>query len=411
MLSEKEKLDTLTFLGIELNQVQDLDILMERILSEARRFVNADAGSIYTREEDLLHFTYNQNDTLQERLAENQKLIYSLFTLPIDEKSMAGYAAATGRPLNIPDAYEIEPTAPYGHNKRFDEVSRYRTRSILTIPLKTPEDQVLGVLQVINAQDETKTVMPFSPDDERMMSHFASIAAVALQRAQMVRSILLRMIQMAEMSDPKETGAHVNRVGAYAVEIYEQWARRRDLSQNETNKNRDILRMAAMLHDVGKVAISDLILKKPGRLTDEEYETMKQHTVFGARLFIDRQSEFDRVAGEVALTHHEWWDGRGYPGHVDVATGAPIEGFTRDDGAPRERREEEIPLFGRIVALGDVYDALSSARTYKEAWDESRVLSTIEEESGTHFDAEIVEIFLDNLDMMRSIQARYVDSA
>ena len=410
MLSAKEKLDTLTFLGIELNQVQDLDILMERILSEARRFVNADAGSIYTREEDLLHFTYTQNDTQQKRLAENEKLIYSLFTLPINEKSMAGYVAATGRPLNIPDAYEIEPTAPYGFSKRQDEASKYTTRSILTIPLKTPEEQVLGVLQVINAQDPAGKVVPFSSDDERMMLHFASIAAVALQRAQMIRSILLRMIQMAEMRDPTETGDHVNRVGAYAVEIYEQWAHRRDLPSKEVNKNRDILRMAAMLHDVGKVAISDVILKKPGRLTDDEYEDMKQHTLFGAQLFLDRQSELDRAAGEVALTHHEYWDGNGYPGHVDVATGAPLDEFMDEDGTPRGRKGEEIPLFGRIVALGDVYDALSSARAYKESWDESRVLSTIEEESGTHFDPEIVEIFLDHLDIMRSIQERYVDS-
>ena len=410
MLSAKEKLDTLTFLGIELNQVQDLDILMERILSEARRFVNADAGSIYTREEDLLHFTYTQNDTQQKRLAENEKLIYSLFTLPINEKSMAGYVAATGRPLNIPDAYEIEPTAPSGFSKRQDEASKYTTRSILTIPLKTPEEQVLGVLQVINAQDPAGKVVPFSSDDERMMLHFASIAAVALQRAQMIRSILLRMIQMAEMRDPTETGDHVNRVGAYAVEIYEQWAHRRDLPSKEVNKNRDILRMAAMLHDVGKVAISDVILKKPGRLTDDEYEDMKQHTLFGAQLFLDRQSELDRAAGEVALTHHEYWDGNGYPGHVDVATGAPLDEFMDEDGTPRGRKGEEIPLFGRIVALGDVYDALSSARAYKESWDESRVLSTIEEESGTHFDPEIVEIFLDHLDIMRSIQERYVDS-
>ena len=323
---------------------------------------------------------------------------------------MAGYVAATGRPLNIPDAYEIEPTAPYGFSKRQDEASKYTTRSILTIPLKTPEEQVLGVLQVINAQDPAGKVVPFSSDDERMMLHFASIAAVALQRAQMIRSILLRMIQMAEMRDPTETGDHVNRVGAYAVEIYEQWAHRRDLPSKEVNKNRDILRMAAMLHDVGKVAISDVILKKPGRLTDDEYEDMKQHTLFGAQLFLDRQSELDRAAGEVALTHHEYWDGNGYPGHVDVATGAPLDEFMDEDGTPRGRKGEEIPLFGRIVALGDVYDALSSARAYKESWDESRVLSTIEEESGTHFDPEIVEIFLDHLDIMRSIQERYVDS-
>jgi response regulator RpfG family c-di-GMP phosphodiesterase len=144
---------------------------------------------------------------------------------------------------------------------------------------------------------------------------------MVLQRAQMTRALLLRMIQMAELRDPKETGAHVNRVASYSVEIYEKWARSRSIKENEIQKNRDILRMAAMLHDTGKVAISDLILKKPARFTNEEYEIMKTHTYLGAKLFQDRQSEFDEVAAEVALTHHENWDGTGYPGHVDVETG------------------------------------------------------------------------------------------
>ena len=90
MLSEKEKLDTLTRLGVDLNRVQDVDILMERILTEARRFVNADAGSIYIRDKDKLYFTYTQNETLQQRLHEGEKLIYSTFTVPINKNSIAG---------------------------------------------------------------------------------------------------------------------------------------------------------------------------------------------------------------------------------------------------------------------------------------------------------------------------------
>lgn len=409
MLTEKEKLDALALLGIDLSQIHDLDILMERILTEARRFVNADAGSIYIREKDMLHFNYTQNDTLQKRLAAGEKLIYSTFSIPVNQESIAGYVAESGQPLNLPDVYKIDSSEPYRFAKEIDEDSHYKTRSILTIPLKNFNDDVLGILQIINAQDEKLRVVAFSEKDEKMMLHFASIAAVALERAQMTRAILLRMIRMAEMRDPKETGAHVNRVGGYAVEIYERWARKRNLSQIEIDKKRDILRMAAMLHDVGKIAISDVILKKPGRFNRDEYEIMKKHTILGAQLFLDRQSDFDEAAAEVALNHHERWDGDGYPGHVDVSTGDPLKGYRWPDGGAKGKKGEEIPLYGRIVALADVYDALSSARVYKEAWDESEVLSKIEENISRQFDPELVEIFFDVLDMLRSIQRRYAD--
>jgi HD-GYP domain-containing protein (c-di-GMP phosphodiesterase class II) len=411
MYTEKEKLDKLTMLGIELSQVKDMDILMERVLYDARRFVNADAGSIYIRDEDKLNFTYTQNDTLQNRLPEGEKLIYSTFTIPIDKKSIAGYVAATGQLLNLPDVHKIEPTAPYRFSEKFDEESGYTTRSVFTVPLKTAREEILGILQIINAQDQAKNAVPFSEDDEKMMLHFASTAAVALERAQMTRTILLRMIRMSELHDPKETGAHVNRVGGYAVELYEQWARRRQIEPKEFDRDRDSLRMAAMLHDVGKVAISDLILKKPGRFNNDEYEIMKQHTVLGARLFLDAQSDFDEAAMQVALTHHERWDGKGYPGYVDVSTSAALTGYTLPDGTPRGKKGEEIPIFGRIVALADVYDALSSARVYKEAWDESHVLDIIEKEAGHQFDPELVEIFFASLNVLRSIQERYRDKA
>jgi HD-GYP domain-containing protein (c-di-GMP phosphodiesterase class II) len=409
MLTKEEKLDELTRLGIELNQVRDLDILMERVLKDARRFVNADAGSIYIRDDESLLFTYTQNDTLQGRLPENEKLIYSTFTLPINTESIAGYVATTGSLLNIPDVYRIESTSPYQFGEKFDAESGYTTRSVITVPLKTARGDLLGILQIINAQDETGRVIAFTEKDEKLMLHFASIAAVALERAQMTRSILLRMIRMSEMRDPKETGAHVNRVGGYSIELFEQWARKHQLSQKAFDRDRDSLRMAAMLHDVGKIAISDMILKKPGRFSEGEYEIMKQHTFLGARLFLDTQSDFDEAAQEVALNHHERWDGNGYPGYIDVATGNPIKGFTLPDGKARGKKGEEIPVFGRIVALADVYDALSSARVYKEAWSESDVLSTIEKEAGAQFDPELVEIFFSRLKVFRSIQERYQD--
>ncbi len=409
MLTEKEKLDKLTQLGVELNQVRDMDILLEHVLKDARYFVNADAGSIYIRKDQMLDFTYTQNDTFQSRLPEGEKLIYSTFSIPIDKKSIAGYVATTGEVLNIPDVYCIEPTAPYSFSKKFDEESGYKTQSVFTVPLQTQRGDLLGILQIINAQDEGKNVVPFSEEDETIMLHFAGLAAVALERAQMTRAILLRMISMAELRDPKETGAHVNRVGGYALELYENWARRHKIGQKEIDRTRDSLRMAAMLHDVGKVAISDLILKKPGRFSDDEFEIMKQHTTLGAQLFLNAQSDFDELACEVALNHHERWDGKGYPGFIDIATGDPLEGYTLPDGKARGKKGEEIPLFGRIVSLADVFDALSSARIYKEAWDETTVLTIIEEEAGKQFDPELVEIFFACLPVLKSIQQRYAD--
>jgi len=166
--------------------------------------------------------------------------------------------------------------------------------------------------------------------------------------------------------------------------------------------------MAAMLHDVGKVAISDLILKKPAKFTEEEYDIIKSHTYLGARLFGEKQSVFDEVASTVALTHHENWDGTGYPGHVDVATGKPL--IADERGRATGLRGEEISVFGRIVALADVYDALSSKRVYKSAWDEDSVLDEIKKLGGSKFDPELVEIFFESIDFIRSIRRRYPDA-
>ncbi len=406
--NEVDKLREIIRLGSELVDIQDLDILLERILREARMVVNADAGSIYVREGDELIFSHVQNDTMQGQLPPGHKLIYSTFRVKISPRSISGYVASTGEILNIPDVYAIPGEEPYHFDSTYDTISKYRTTSMLTVPLKTNRDDVVGVLQIINAKDDAGDVIPFNAADEPFVLHFAGIASMILQRAQMTRTLLLRMISMAELRDPKETGAHVNRVASYAVEIYEKWAVRRGMSAAELEKNRDVLRMAAMLHDVGKVAISDLILKKPAKFTEEEYDIIKSHTYLGARLFGEKQSVFDEVASTVALTHHENWDGTGYPGHVDVATGKPL--IADERGRATGLRGEEISVFGRIVALADVYDALSSKRVYKSAWDEDSVLDEIKKLGGSKFDPELVEIFFESIDFIRSIRRRYPDA-
>lgn len=405
MAYDAEQLRNIISLDSELNQLQDVDILLERILSEARKVVNADAGTIYVVHGDELAFTYAQNDTKQRELPPGQKLIYKVFTVPITTGSIAGYAAATGEIVNIPDVYNIPEHQDYGFDPSYDVLSGYRSRSMLAIPLKSFTGQLLGVIQVINKMDRSRAVVPFDHDDELLVSHFASNATAALQRAQMTRAILLRMIRMAELRDPKETGPHVNRVAGYSVELYEAWATRVGIPRKEIERTRDNLRMAAMLHDVGKVAISDVILKKPGRFTDDEYAVMKTHTWQGARLFVSKQSEFDELAQTVALTHHENWDGTGYPGHVDPETGAIRK--AGPDGKALGKQGSDIPIFGRIVSIADVYDALLSTRVYKQAWDEDDALREMKSMSGAKFDPELIELFFKILPNIRTITDKY----
>ena len=397
----------------EINKIQDLDLLLERVLLEARKVVGADAGSIYVKQSVLvngetierLQFRYPQNDTLQKALPPGKKMIYSVFSLPINEKSIAGYCALTAKTVNIPDMYQIPGDAPYSFNSSFDSLTGYRTVSSLTFPLITAEGRLLGVIQLLNKKDEQNAIIPFSEEDEFLLTHFATNATIALQRAYVTRAMILRMIKMAELRDPKETGSHVNRVAGYTVEIYDRWASKHNLPEAERDSFRDTLKICSMLHDVGKVAISDLILKKPSRFTPEEFLIMQNHTLYGAGLFDDPQSPIDMIAKDIALTHHENWDGTGYPGWVDPVTQDPIK--TNDAGKPLGRKGEEIPVAGRIVALADVYDALCSRRVYKEAWGEDEVAAEIRQLSGTKFDPEMVEIFFDVLPNIKQTQNLY----
>ncbi|MDC0335833.1 HD domain-containing protein [Pseudodesulfovibrio sp.] len=384
----------------EVNQLKDVDTILDKILYESRKFANADAGSIFLVEGDSLIFSFVQNETLFKGGGANAAL-YQNFGIPISEQSIVGYVAKTRESLAIDDAYELDGTLPFAFNKSFDEKSGYRTTSMLTIPLIAQESRLVGVMQLINAQNDMGKAVPFSTEARTYIPLFCNNASVAIERGIMNRELILRMMQMAELRDPTETGAHVQRVGAFCAEIYGTWASRRNHSAKEIKRERDNLRLAAMLHDVGKVGIPDAILKKPGKLTDEEFDVIKMHTVFGARLFNNLTSELDRMSMEIALCHHEKWEGRGYPGRVtpdiwaeDVQMGDPKNG-------------EDIPLGARICAVADVYDALASPRSYKEPFPDEKCLGILESDAGTHFDPEIVEIFIEIFDVIKAIRDKY----
>ena len=392
-----------------LYSIRDKDILLERILTEARQALNADAGSIYLVEGNQLVIHYAQNATLQKRLKPGEKLPFSIFTFPISEETIAGAAVKTKHLINEPNVYAISPDKQYRFGTISDTITGYKTVSTLTMPLIAVSDDVLGVLQMINALDIHGRIRAFTSDDEMFLSHFAANAAATLMHASLTREMILRMVQMAELHDPRETGLHVHRVANYAVEIYDRWAFNHNVHRHEREEFRDALKIAAMLHDVGKIGISDSILKKPGKLTPEEYKIMQSHTWRGSRLFLSGNSAVDAMSRDIALRHHENWDGTGYPGHISQETGAILK-YNSTHTAAQGLIGEEIPLGARITALADVYDALSCKRVYKDEWTEDKVLAEIRQLRGTKFDPEITDAFFEVTPRLKSIKERFSEA-
>jgi putative two-component system response regulator len=191
--------------------------------------------------------------------------------------------------------------------------------------------------------------------------------------------IIRRLGRAAEYKD-NETGFHVIRMSHYARLIASA------VSDDETWV--DLLYNAAPMHDIGKIGVPDSILLKKGRLNAYEWEIMQQHPIFGAEIIGDHPSELMKMAAEIALTHHEKWDGSGYPYGL---------------------KGEEIPLSSRIIALADVFDALTTERPYKEAWGVERAMQMIDHAAGKHFDPDIVPVLREILPEMLKIRDRYHD--
>lgn len=188
------------------------------------------------------------------------------------------------------------------------------------------------------------------------------------------REILEKMGELAE-SRSQETGYHVKRVAEYSALLAKLYG----LDEEEV----ELLRMAAPMHDIGKIAISDAILLKPGRLTEEEFEMMKTHAEKGHKVFENSKRELLKAAAIVAHEHHEKYDGTGYP---------------------RGLQGEEIHIYGRITALADVFDALGSERVYKQAWEDEKIFALFKEQRAKQFDPVIIDLFFEHLEEFLAIR-------
>lgn len=366
--------------------------LLDHILSKTREIAGADAGSMYLVEDDELVFAYSQNDTLFPDNARN-KSMYVNMRMPLAGESVAGFVAVTGETLNLDDVHAVPGDRPFRFNSSFDWKTGYSTRSMLTLPICGTEGRMLGVLQLINCLDpRTGKVVPFPPTIADSLRALMREVAIHLEISAQVYRTVYRLLHIAMLHDPAETGPHAERVGAIAAEIYQRWAERNNIPPEQLRAFKNRLRLAAMVHDIGKVGISDTVLKKPGKLTDEEFAVMKTHTSLGAELFSAEPRDITELAREIAYHHHQKWNGRGYP---------PVDG--------KALAGTQIPLSARITAIADVFDALVSPRCYKEPWTFERAVALLRDEAGEHFDPELVACFMELVDVLDMIYARYPD--
>lgn len=376
-----------------LSQYKEESVLLDRILLKAREITRADAGTFFVADGKELVFAYAHNDTLFSESGA-RKSIYVTMRLPIDISSIAGYVAATEKSLNLPDVYALPENAPYHFNSSFDQKSGYRTRSVLAVPMLGRNGKLLGVLQLINSMDASgNQPCSFPSEMEKTVRALAREASIFLEISSHIRDSINQLLRIAVLHDPTETGPHAERVGAIAAELYQRWAEARGENPEVIRHTQSQLRLAAMLHDIGKVGVSDLVLKKNGALTDEEYAVMKGHARLGAALFPRGEKDLAELAHEISLHHHQKWNGQGYP--------AP------DDGLPLVG--EALPLAARITAIADVFDALVSPRSYKEPWSFEKAREVLHKDAGTHFDPELVSRFSEIMDTVRLIYDRFPD--
>jgi len=362
--------DTLIEIGIKLSAEKDLAKLLNIILEDACKLCKADAGTFYLEKNNKLKYRISRNPTLEEKMSKKNFLeSIAPHSLPISNKSIAGWSAKNKKILNIKDLNSIK-NCPYCHNTEFEEKTGYKCKSMLTVPIIDRENKLVGVFQLINKTEKWQATF-FSRADEKLAESLASQAAVAIRNAQLtdeLKSAQLETIyvlgEAAEYKD-KETGNHIKRVATFSKIIAETLGLDDNLIET--------IYKGSPLHDIGKIGIPDKILTKPGKLDADEWEIMKKHTTLGFKLLKDSKSDIIKTAAEIAYTHHERWDGKGYP---------------------RGLAGKKIPLAGKIVALSDFFDALTSERPYrKEPFTLSKTFSMIEEEKGKHFCPETTDAF------------------
>lgn len=355
----KDPLIALVKIGQAVAAEKDINVLIRTIAEETKIALNADRCTVYL---------YDQaHNELYSKVATGLDDVKEL-RIPAD-KGLAGHVVQTGETINIKDAYK-----DYRFNPDIDKKTGYRTKTILCMPIKNFNQEIIGVFQVLNKFDETFTI-----DDEDLLVAIASSAGISLENAQLFEKQRQMLEEQKVLFDSfietlassidardKITSGHSTRVKMYASLIAEEFGlEKKDIS---------ILEKAAALHDIGKIGIRDSVLQKEGKLTPEEYKHIQEHVEITHNILdkIHMSDDFKQIT-EIACSHHEKFDGTGYY---------------------RGLKGEEIPFGGRILAVSDVFDAITSKRHYRDKMPIEKVISIIMEGSGSHFDPLVVDKFL-----------------
>ena len=352
-----EEMAALLEVGRVVSSTLDLRELLTKIMSTATKVMRCETSTVYLVDDQTheLYFHIVSGDpNVGAKLQE--------IRLPLGT-GLAGWCAQNNKPIIVPDT-EKDPRFFKGADKK----SGFVTRSMICVPMRL-KDKVIGVLQVLN---RTGTI-PFNDHDLEMLENMANQAVSSIENARLyenIQKVYLSTIEvLATAIDAKDpyTQGHSRRVTQYSVAIAEE--------MNLTPKEVEDIRYAGLLHDVGKIGIKDSIIRKPGRLTDEEYAIIKKHPAIGAKILRPVDFLADKIPG--VLHHHEYYDGRGYPDHL---TG------------------ETIPLAGRIICVADAFDAMTTNRPYRKGLTVKTAVGELKKFSGKQFDPDCVEAFLKAFD-------------
>ena len=361
-----ELLKTIFQYVVKISNERDVDKLLVNLADMGRDLVSADRCTVWLID--------RKEGKIWSKVAHGVDRI----EIPIT-KGIAGYVAETGEHLVINDAYNDDR-----FDQQVDIATGYHTRNILALPVQNNQGETIGVYQAINKMTGNNR---FSKKDLEHLLLAASytgnqLDAIALQEEieSTQREIILTLAETGEMRS-KETGNHVKRVAEYSAILAKEYG----LSPEEIS----LLKDASPMHDIGKIAIPDSILLKPGKLTDEERKEMQSHTTLGFEMLNHSDRELLKTAALVALQHHEKWDGTGYPNGLEGT---------------------DIHIFGRLLAIADVFDALICKRVYKDPWPVKNIIEMFKEESGKDFDPEVIDAFLKVKDAMVEISIKLDDT-
>ena len=348
-----EEMGALLEVGRVVSSTLDLRELLTKIMSTATKVMRCETSTVYLVDEQTneLYFHIVSGDpNVGAKLQE--------IRLPMGT-GLAGWCAQNNKPVIVPDT-EKDPRFFKGADKK----SGFVTRSMICVPMRL-KDRVVGVLQVLNRTGD----IPFNDHDLETLENVANQAVSAIENARLyenIQKVYLSTIEvLATAIDAKDpyTQGHSRRVTQYSVAIAEEL--------NLSPKEVESIRYAGLLHDVGKIGIKDSIIRKPGRLTDEEYAIIKKHPAIGAKILRPVDFLADKIPG--VLHHHEYYDGRGYPEHL---TG------------------ENIPLAGRIICVADAFDAMTTNRPYRKGLTVKTAVGELQKFSGKQFDPVCVEAFM-----------------